>query len=144
MPQVQAGDTVRIHYTTKLEDGTPVGSTEGKEPVEIQTGKGMLFPKLEQEIFGMAAGDVKTTTLPPEEAFGPYRHDLVTEIGIEEFTTRDIKPYEGLTLEIPTAEGETFQAKVTEVNNQNVKLDANHPCAGHSITFSVEVVNIVS
>lgn len=144
MAPVQLGDKVRIHYNSTLEDGTPVGSTEGKEPIEIQTGKGMLFPKLEQEISGMNTGEVKTTILQPEEAFGPYRSDLVTEIGLDEFTSRGIEPYEGLTLDIPTREGQTFPAKVTGVTDQTVQLDANHPCAGHSITFSVQVVSIVA
>lgn len=142
MTQVQLGDTVRIHYNCTLEDGTSVGSTQGEDPVEIQTGTGMLFPKLEQEIFGMNPGEVKTTTLQPEEAFGPYRDDLVTEISLKEFTSRGIEPREGLTLDIPTEDGQTFPAKVTGITNQNVQLDANHPCAGHSITFSVQVVSI--
>lgn len=143
MAQVQLGDTVRIHYNSTLENVTPIGSTEGEKPIEIQTGKGMLFPKLEQELFGMNTGEVKTTTLQPEEAFGPYQHDLVTEIGLEEFTSRGIEPYEGLTLDIPTSNGQTFPAKVTRITNQHVQLDANHPWAGHSITFSVQVVAIV-
>lgn len=143
MTQVQEGDTVRIHYHSKLEDGTPVGSTEGEEPVEVQTGKGMLFPKLEEEICGMSPGEAKTTTLQPEEAFGHYRDELVTEIGLEEFTSRGIEPYEGLALEIPANDGQTFQAKVTHITDQKVQLDANHPWAGHSITFSVKVVDIV-
>jgi len=143
MAQVQLGDTVRIHYNSTLEDGTRVSSTEGEEPIEIQTGKGMVFPKLEQEISGMNTGEVKTTTLLPEEAFGPYRSDLVTEISLTEFTSRGIKPYEGLTLDVPTGGGQSIPAKVTRINNQNVQLDANHPWAGHCITFSVQVVAIV-
>ena len=143
MAKVQKGNTVRIHYNSKLEDGTPTGSTEGAEPIEIQTGKGMLFPKLEQEMLGMNTGEVKSTTLQPEEAFGEYRHELVTEIGLEEFTSRGIDPYEGLTLDIPTKEGQTLQAKVTGITNENVQLDANHPWAGHAITFSVQVVDIL-
>jgi peptidylprolyl isomerase len=143
MIQVQLGDTVRIHYNTKLEDGTPIGSTEGKEAVEIQAGKGMLFPKLEEGIIGMNAGDVKTITLQPEAAFGQYRSDLVTEIDLREFTNRGIEPFEGLTLDIPTHDGQTIPAKITGITDQNVKLDANHPCAGHAVTFSVQVVDIV-
>jgi FKBP-type peptidyl-prolyl cis-trans isomerase 2 len=142
MAQVQKGDTVRIHYNSTLEDGTPAGSTEGAEPLEIQTGKGMVFPKLEQEMLGMHTGERKSTTLQPEEAFGDYRQELVTKIGLEEFTSRGIEPYEGLTLDIPTQDGQTFQAKVTEISDQNVQLDANHPLAGHAITFSVQVVDI--
>ena len=143
MAQVQLGDTVRIHYNTKLEDGTPVGSTEGTEAIEIQAGKGMLFPKLEEGIIGMNAGDVKTITLQPEAAFGQYRNDLVTEIDRKEFTNRGIEPFKGLTLDIPTQHGDTIPAKVTDITDQHVRLDANHPCAGHSVTFSVQVVDIV-
>lgn len=143
MAQVQLGDTVRIHYNSRLEDGTSVGSTEGKEPIEIQTGQGMLFPKLEREISGMNTGEVKTTILKPEEAFGHYQSDLVAEISLEEFTKRGIEPYKGLTLDIPTNDGQTFQAKVTGITSQNVQLDANHPYAGKSVTFSIHVVEIV-
>ena len=142
MAQVQKGNTVRIHYTSALEDGTPVGSTEEAEPIEIQTGTGMVFPKLEQEMLGMHTGEVKSTTLLPEEAFGVYRRELVTDIGLEEFTSRGIEPYEGLTLDIPTQDGRTVQAKVTGISDQNVQLDANHPLAGHAITFSVQVLAI--
>lgn len=142
MASVQLGDTVKIHYTGTLEDGTAISSTEGGKPLEIQPGKGMLFPKLEQEILGMSLGQVKQTTLKPEEAFGPYRRDLVTEIALEEFTKRGIKPFEGLTLDIPTHGDQTFEAKVTEITNQKVQLDANHPWAGHSVNFCIQVVDI--
>ncbi len=125
MANVQEGDTVRIHYQSQLDDGTPVGSTEGEEPVEIQTGKGQLFPKLEEEICGMSPGEDKTTTLQPEEAFGQYRQELVTEIGLEEFTSRGIEPYTGLALEIPTNDGETFQAKVTDITDEKVKFQSS-------------------
>ncbi len=143
MAQVQLGDRIRIHYDTKLDDGTSLGSTKGEDPIEIQTGKGLLFPKLEKELLGMNAGDSKTTTLPPEEAYGHYRSDLVAEIGLEEFTSRGIDPYEGLTLDVPTGEGKTVKATVTGVTDRHVRLDANHPCAGQSVTFSVQVVEIV-
>ena len=143
MACVQLGDTARIHYTGALDDGRTISSTEGGKPLDIQPGKGMLFTRLEQEILGMTIGEVKQTTLDPEEAFGPYRPDLVTEIALEEFTSRGIKPFEGLTLDIPTQGGQTLEAKVTKVTDQKVQLDANHPWAGHSVNFCIQVVDIV-
>ena len=143
MSYVQLGDTVRIHYTSTLEDGMLIASTEGGNPLELQPGQGMFFQKLEQEILGMGLGEVKRTTLIPEEAFGLYRQELVTDIALEEFTNRGIKPYEGLTLDIPTQGDQTLEAKVTKITKQKVQLDANHPWAGHSMKFFIQVVDIV-
>lgn len=143
MGQVQLGNTVRIHCSGTLQDGRMIGFTEENEPLEIQTGKGLLFPKLEQEILGMSAGEERTITLQPEEAFGPYREELMTEIALEEFTNRGIKPFEGLTLNVPAGEGKTIATKVTGITDQSVQLNGNHPLAGQPVTFSIQLLEIV-
>ncbi|MCA9469328.1 MAG: FKBP-type peptidyl-prolyl cis-trans isomerase [Nitrospira sp.] len=143
MKQVKLGNTVRIHYVGMLEGGKVIGKTERNDPLEIPTGKGLFFPRLEQEIIGMETGEEKQVTLQPEEAFGPYRGELIADVPLEEFTERGIEPFEGLTLDVPQENGKTVKAKVTGITDQSVQLDANHPWAGHTVTFMIQVVEVV-
>jgi FKBP-type peptidyl-prolyl cis-trans isomerase 2 len=91
----------------------------------------------------MAIGEKKVTTLPPEKAFGPHRPELTTKIEKAEFSNRGIDPKVGLSLEIPQPGHQPLKARVTEISDSTVQLDANHPLAGQSLTFDIELVAIL-
>jgi len=143
MVRVQEGNTVRVHYTGTLEDGTVFASSRGKDPIEFETGQATYLPDFERAVIGMAIGEKKITTLPPDKAFGSYRPELATKIEKAEFSQRGIEPRLGLTLDIPQPGREPLQARVSEISNTAVQLDANHPLAGQSLTFDIELVAIL-
>jgi peptidylprolyl isomerase len=143
MVRVQEGNTVRVHYTALVDDGTVVDSSMGKDPIEFEAGKENYLPHFERAVVGMAIGEKKTTTLPPDKAFGPYRPELATTINKIEFSSRGITPEVGLKLEIPQPGQDPLHARVTEISDSTVHLDANHPLAGHAVTFDIELVEIL-
>lgn len=143
MVRVQEGNKVRVHYTGTLNDGTVFDTSIGKDPIEFETGQATYLPDFERAVIGMAIGEKKTTTLPPEKAFGLHRPELTTKIEKKEFSNRGIEPELGLTLEIPQADHQPLKARVTEISESTVQLDANHPLAGQSLTFDIELVAIL-
>jgi peptidylprolyl isomerase len=134
----KSGDTVKVHYTLKLQDGTVFDSSEDREPLEITLGQNQVIPGFEQAVIGMKAGETKTFTLTPDQAYGQRDEELVFEIGKDELPS-DINPEVGMQLQ-------TSQGIVTilEVNETTLKLDANNPLAGKDLTFEIQLVEIVS
>lgn len=143
MVRAQEGNKVRVHFTGKLEDGTVFDSSVGTDPIEFEAGQKTYLPRFEQAVIGMAIGEKKTTTLQPDEAFGVYRSELATYIEKSQFSDRGIEPELGLTLEIRQPGHQPLQARITEISDSSVQLDANHPLAGQSVTFEIELVDIV-
>lgn len=141
--QVKAGDTVRIHYTGKLADGTVFDSSREREPLELTTGQGSVIPGFERALLGMSPGDHKTETIPSHEAYGPYQENLVAVLDTTEFLDRGITPNVGMQLEVRQPDGQKIPVLVTEVSTSQVKLDANHPLAGQDLTFEIELLEIV-
>ncbi len=141
MTKAKTGDTVRMHYTGTLDDGTTFDSSKGRDPLQFTVGSGEIIPGLETAIEGMEPGDNKTVTVPAEEAYGahdPARVQTVPRAQIPE----DIPTEPGTQLEVQTQTGQRVPVMVTESNEQEVTLDANHPLAGKSLTFDVELVEI--
>ena len=136
MSGINAGDQVRMHYSVSLEDGTQVDSSEGKEPLQFEAGSNDLIPGVSHAVIGMQVGDKKTVEVPPEQGYGPHNPDAVQKAERRHFPP-DVKP------------GDIFQAvageqqmmvQVTEVHDDHVVLDANHPLAGKTLTFNIEIV----
>lgn len=142
MVRVQEGNMVRVHYMGSLEDGTVFDSSIGKDPLEFETGRERYLPHFERAVIGMTIGEKKTTTLPPDKAFGPYRPELATTIDKAEFSERGIEPKVGLKMEIPQPGQSPLQARVTEISDSKVKMDANHPLAGQTVHLNIELVAI--
>ena len=80
MKQAQAGDTVRIHYSGTLNDGTQFDTSEGSDPLEFAVGSGMVIAGFDKAVEGMAVGESKSVKIPPEEAYGPRHEQLVQEV----------------------------------------------------------------
>jgi len=142
MEQAKTGDTVKVHYTGKLEDGTEFDSSNGRTPLEFTIGNGDLIPSFEQAIVGMSPGEMKTITVEADNAYGPYREDMVLVVDRDQFPPH-IEPQVGQQFEIRQANNQTFDVVVTDVSNSNVTLDANHPLAGEDLIFDIELVEIV-
>lgn len=143
MPQAKDGDTVKVHYTGKLEDGTVFDSSQGHGPLEFTIGAGELIPGFASAVVGMEPGDSKTETVPPADAYGPYYEEMVFEAARSQFPP-DIEPEVGQQLQVHGDDGQTFEVVVTEVSEDSVTLDANHPLAGMELTFDIELVEIVA
>lgn len=143
MVQAKDGDTVKVHYTGKLEDGTVFDSSEERAPLEFTIGSGQIIPGFEQAVIGMEPGEAKTATIPPEEAYGPHREDMTLTVDRGQFP-EDINPEPGQQLQIQQPDGRAAVVTVSDVSASTVTLDANHPLAGQPLTFDIRLVDIVS
>lgn len=142
MTQAKLGDTVKVHYTGKLEDGTVFDTSIDRTPLEFTIGEGQIIPGFEQAVVGMNLGESKTTTIPVDKAYGPYREEMVLVIGREQFPA-DLHPEVGQRLQLHQVDGQTIIVTVTEVSEGSVTLDANHPLAGKDLIFDIQLVEIV-
>lgn len=140
--QAKDGDTVKVNYTGMLADGTVFDTSEGREPLEFTLGQGQLLPGFEKTVIGMKAGESKTVNIPADEAYGPYRDDLVLVMGRDQLP-EDLDPEVGQQLQATQPDGSTIVVTVTAVTETTVTVDANHPLAGKDLTFKIELVEIV-
>ena len=143
MAAAKSGDTVKIHFTGKLQDETVIETSKDRDPLEFKIGDGNVIPGLEQGVIGMAAGDKKTIAISPEDAFGQPQEDLVVDMKKSEFP-KDVELAAGVYLNIESSDGKEFKAKVVEIKEDTVTLDANHPLAGVTINYDVELIEIRS
>lgn len=135
------GDTLRIHYTGRLEDGTVFDSSEGRDPLEFTAGSGEIIPGLDKGLIGMAVGDIREVTVPPEEAYG-QRHEARIQSVPREAIPDHIPTEPGTQLSVETQDGSTLQVVVSDRTDSHVELDANHPLAGRTLIFDVTLVEI--
>jgi len=135
------GDTVRVHYTGTLEDGTTFDTSMGREPLEFTLGEGKMIPGFEKAVYGLKIGKSKTVTIPAEEAYGPHRDDLVTVVEREQLPA-DLDPKVDQQLQMQQTDGRTAVVVVTDVSETTITVDANHPLAGKDLTFEIELVEI--
>lgn len=142
MTQAKLGDTVKVHYTGKLDDGTVFDSSVDRDPLEFTIGSGMIIPGFEQAVVGMTPGDSKTELIPTDQAYGPHQEDMVVVVDRQQMPT-EIEPEVGQQLQIQQPTGQVIPVVVTEVSGSAVTLDANHPLAGEDLTFDIELVEIV-
>jgi peptidylprolyl isomerase len=141
MATATTGTTVSIHYTGTLSDGTTFDSSEGRDPLSFEMGKGQIIPGLEQALDGMSVGESKTVTIPADQAYGPHVPEGVQDVPRE--MVPDHIPLDlGTQLQVQTPEGQQTQVVVTKVTDETVTLDGNHPLAGKDLTFAVEVVSV--
>lgn len=141
MAQANEGDTVKVHYTGKLDDGTVFDTSQDKTPIEFTLGAGQVIPGFEKAIQGMEAGQSKTETIPADLAYGPRRDELLMEVQKEQFP-ENVDPEKGQQLQVRDPQGQAAQVIVHEVKDETVVLDANHPLAGRDLTFDIELVDV--
>jgi peptidylprolyl isomerase len=141
MSQAKSGDTVKIHYTGTLDDGTEFDSSAGREPLEFAIGSGQVIPGFDSAVDGMTVGDSKTVTIPAGEAYGERHDQLVQEVP-KTALPDDMKPEIGMQLQSQGPDGQVMNLQVTAVEVESITADGNHPLAGQALTFAIELVEI--
>ena len=140
--KVKKGDTVKVQYTCRLENGTAIDSTVGREPLGFTLGKDEVIKGLEEAVRRMEVGESKTVSVSAEKAYGPYHDEWVLEVGRDKLS-EEWKPEVGLHFELPLEGGQSSTALVTRVSQSSVTLDFNHPLAGKGLIFEVSLLEIV-
>ncbi len=141
MAQARTGDTVRVHYTGRLEDGTVFDSSLDREPLEFALGSGQVIAGFDDAVEGMAPGETKTVWIPAANAYGPHDEDLLLLVELDRFPPH-IHPEEGQRLQMTREGSAPVLVTVAEVSYNGALLDGNHPLAGRDLTFDLELVAI--
>ena len=162
MSQAQHGQTVRVHYTGTLQDGSIFDSSEaaeescgcdcssgcgsesdcGSEPLEVTIGSGMVIPGFEKAVIGLGLGESVTINIPCEEAYGPRQEEMIAVIDRVDIQG-DVDPIPGQHLEVMLQDGSSMPVLISEVTDETVTIDGNHPLAGEELTFTIRLVEIV-
>lgn len=138
---VKANDTVKVHYTGTLNNGQVFDTSEGKDPLEFTLGQGQIIPGFESAVIGMEVEEKKTVNIPSDQAFGQRVPELIQEVPKADLP-EEIKPEVGMQLMSQTPDGQQTPLVITEVKEETIIVDANHPLAGQDLTFDFTVVAI--
>lgn len=141
MSKAKSGDTVRVHYTGKLDDGTQFDSSAGQEPLEFALGTGKVIPGIDNAVEGMAVGESKSVKIAADDAYGPRHDQLVQDVPRAQLPD-DMQPEVGMQLQAEGPDGQQMRLVVTEVSDEAITVDGNHPLAGHALNFDLELVEI--
>jgi len=139
--KIEEGNTVKVHYTGKLNDGTVFDSSKEREPLEFKVGEGQVIPGFEQTVVGMKVGQSKIVTIPMADAYGPYNEQQVFTANRSRFP-EGVIPEVGQQVQVSQQDGKQAVMRITEVTETSVKLDGNHPLAGKDLNFEIEIVEI--
>ena len=142
MQQVKSGDKVKVHYHGRLDNGETFDKSEGREPLEFEVGSGMVIKGFDDGVTGMAVGEKKTINIPFNEAYGPKNPEMIIDMPKDRFP-KDMEIEIGMPLGMSDSQGNQFQVVVTQIKEESVVLDANHPLAGQDLTFNLELIEIV-
>ncbi len=135
------GSKVKVHYTGTFDGGEVFDSSREAQPLEFEVGAGQVIPGFDQAVVGMAVGDSKKVHLPEDEAYGPYNEEMVFEADHSQFE-EGMKPEVGQQFQTQMEGGQPMLLTVKEVREDKIVLDANHPMAGKSLNFDIELVEI--
>jgi len=138
-PKVKDGDTVKVHYVGRLEDGTVFDSSTAAQPLEFVVGSGSMIQGFDKGVVGMAVGESKTITLSPEDAYGNSREDRIMEVDRKQLPP-DLNLIVGMELSGPGG----FPVKVKAIADSSVTIDANHPLAGKTLVFDLKIVEVTA
>ena len=142
MTAVKPGDTVKVHYTGTFDSGEVFDTSEGSDPLAFTVGAGQVIPGFDQALLGMQTGETKNIVIPPEEAYGQREDGLVQQIRRDQFRLGDFEPEVGMAIEMRTPDGHGIPMVITELTEATVTLDANHPLAGETLHFALNLVEI--
>jgi peptidylprolyl isomerase len=141
MATVKTGDTVSLHYTGTLNDGSEFDSSVGGSPLSFTVGAGQVIPGFDAAVQGMAVGEKKTVTIPADEAYGEHNEAMV-QVVPRAHLPDDMPVEEGMQVQAETEDGQLMVLTIVEFDDENVTMDANHPLAGEDLTFALEIVSI--
>jgi peptidylprolyl isomerase len=140
MARAKSGDTVKVHYTGRLNDGTVFGSSNGREPMQFVIGENSIIAGLKEAVLGMAPCESKTAKIAADKAFGPRLEEAVKVVN------RNQCPENlelGQKLEMTGRDIQTTVVKVIEISESKVTLDTNHPLAGEDLTLDIKLLEIL-
>ena len=143
MPTAKSGDTVKVHYTGTLNNGQVFDSSKSRDPLQFTLGTGMVIPGFDAAVTGLSPGESVTTTIPNDQAYGPYQKEMVAEIEKDNIPA-DFELEVGQRLQMQVPNGEAMSVTITDIKGDTVTLDGNHPLAGQDLTFELELVEIIS
>ena len=137
----QQGDTVKIHYTGKLDDGEVFDSSEGRDPFTFTIGSGQVIPGFDDAVLGMEVGEEKDVVIPVDRAYGERKDELVIVAPVEHIPP-DLEPEIGQELEVGGAAGEILRVRVVGLDEKHITLDANPPLAGLELHFKIKLLEV--
>lgn len=141
MTQAKSGDKVTVHYTGTLADGSEFDSTREADALEFTIGDGELIKGFDDAVTGMAIGETKTVTIPAEEAYGTANEEMIFDIERSQFD-ESVTPELGQRFQFEAPDGQQIVVTITEIDGDQITLDANHPLAGEDLTFELELMTI--
>jgi len=137
---VKKGDTVFVHYSGKLEDGMEFDSSEGRDPLAFEVGSGQVVLGFDEAVIGMEEGEKKDVTISPENGYGEYKQELMKDFSRSMLGTNQVT--EGQTVQLQTPDDQVVSATVYKLSDDVVTFDFNHPLAGKTLCFEIELVGI--
>ena len=137
---MKLGSKVKLLYTGTLDDGTVFGYAKETQPMEFQTGMDLTIPGFEREVLTMSEGEKKTFTLSEYDAYGEYLEDLVESVPVESVPLKTIEV--GNRIFITADDGTRAPVTILDITGTEVIFDMNHPLAGKSLTFEVEILSV--
>lgn len=141
MQVAKKGDMVKVHYTGRLDDGTIFDSSQGSDPLEFELGGGQIIPGFEEAVLGMKIDEIKSISIPSDEAYGNPLDELIHTVPRTQFPP-DLEPHIGQKFQINQPDGEPLVVTVVAVTEEGITLDANHPLAGENLNFEIQLVEI--
>jgi len=142
MAQAQPGDIVRVHYTGRFDDNSVFDTSEGREPLEFTIGEGQVIEGFDQAVIGLEPGQAVTVRIEPEDAYGIRREQLIFVIDRVELPP-DLDPQLNQRFQMRNDAGQELVVTVTDVSENNITFDGNHPLAGQALTFDIRLVEII-
>ena len=139
--QVDKDKVVSIDYTLKDDKGEVIDTSEGREPLAFIYGSGSIIPGLEKALEGKTPGDDLKVTVEPEEGYGEYNDQLIVEVSKDNFE-EGAEINEGMQVQATKSDGSAQILTVKDIADETVTLDANHPLAGETLHFDVEITDV--
>ena len=142
MAKAKKGDRVKVNYSLTIDNKTVVENTKDMKPIEFKLNAGEALPGFEQAVIGMSPGETKSVDIPPKEAYGERREELIMKVDRKDLP-EDLNPQVGQLLRLESEKHEPFTVTVTGVSESELIMDANHPLAGKNLNFEIELIEIL-
>ncbi|RQD80794.1 MAG: peptidylprolyl isomerase [Methanocalculus sp. MSAO_Arc2] len=142
MTSAEIGTYVKVHYTGTLEDGEVFDTSLDREPLEFEVGSGQVIPGFDEAIEGMVVGESRRVEIPADRAYGERNDEIIFPVPKEQFPS-DITPQVGDRFQVMVGEDQAVEVGVSDITEDTIMLDANHPLAGKTLIFEVTLVEIV-
>lgn len=138
---IENGNMVKMHYNAKIGDRV-IDTSRNKSPIEFKVGEGQILQGLDEAVVGLKTGDKKTVVVPPEKAYGQRKEGLTQKIRRDKSREPPKGIEEGSVIQYKTEQGKNRYGTITKVEEDNITVDLNHPLAGQTINFDLEIVDV--